>query len=327
VTSYSPNADPRPGGPVFDGHVDLIYTLQQVDPVRPLAETESGPLTPQSLADGQVRIVNSAIFCFDHFNGEAAVQHMKQLLLLSEALCADMPLLQTRLDLERAWQTPGEIARLLLLENADALVDLGTGALAAWGIRTVGLTHVGSNRLADGNTVQHPQGLKPPAKDLLLELEQGGIVIDVAHLAEPGFWQLLDRFAGRLCCSHTGLRCFCDRPRNLSDEQVHVLLEREGMIGLSFAPEMLTPNRPATVDDVFRQIDHLVQRFGSRGIGIGSDLGGYDGSCVGLEDHGRLVHLVEAMILAGYHDSDINALLGDNWYRFYRDILPTEAPG
>lgn len=325
MTTFSPNVEAAGAPPVFDAHVDLVYALQQADPIRTLAETRLGPFTPASLSAGQVRVVNSALFCRDDHNGPEAVLHLKQQWFLSETLTGELPVIRSRPDLDRAWNAADGTAKLLLLENADALVDLGTGPLEGWGIRTVGLTHVGGNRLADGNAVADPGGLKPAARELLPQLEQAGLAIDLAHLAEPGFRELLDLYHGPVCCSHTGLRRYCDLPRNLSDEQIKALRQRGGLIGLAFAPEMLTGDGQADAETVFRQLDDLVQRFGWEGFGLGSDLGGYTGSCRGLENHGGLPAWVARLARSGYPRQAIRGLCGENWRNFYRQILPEET--
>ena len=295
--------------------------------ILPLARKDEGPISPSSLRDGKVRIFNSAIFCNDKFNGSTAAQHLKEQLFLMQTLTTNLPLISTREELERAWCSPGTTSQMLLLENADALVDIDTSFLRFWGVRSIGLTHAGKNRLADGNTIVNPEGLTKACHALLYNLQKEGFVIDIAHLAEVCFWELLDSFQGPLCCSHTGLRHFCDIPRNLTDDQISALLSRNGVVGLSFAPEMLTLSGQSDCRQVFEHIDYLVQRWGSRGFGLGSDLGGYETSCSGLESHGGMERLVEHMVQAGYPTPEIDALLGRNWFQFYHQALPSNVNG
>ncbi|MBW2452221.1 MAG: membrane dipeptidase [Deltaproteobacteria bacterium] len=327
VTTCLPSDEVSPWQSSFDGHVDLLYSLMKEQCILPFAKKGGGPISPSSLRDGKVRIFNSAIFCNDKFNGSTAVQHVTEQLFLMQALTASLSTIRTREELETAWGTPGFTSQMLLLENADALVDIGTSFLRGWGVHTIGLTHVGRNRLADGNTTVNPEGLTKACQTLLPNLETRGFVIDIAHLAEVCFWELLDSFHGHLCCSHTGLRHFCDTPRNLGDDQISVLLSRNGVIGLSFAPEMLSTSGKSDCRQVFEQIDYLVQRWGSRGFALGSDLGGYETNCSGLESHAQLENLVELMVQAGYPKTEIDALLGGNWFEFYLEALPNGLNG
>jgi membrane dipeptidase len=306
---------------VFDGHVDLVHALRQVAEEN-FAALREGPVTPGSLQAGGVRLLASALYCADRYNGPPASAHLAELLAADRRLQSSLAPVSTRGELAAAWGGSGPPGRLLLLENADALLEFGVASACAAGIVSVGLTHAGRNRLADGNAVASPGGLTAAGKRLLMELMAAGRVIDVAHLAAPGFWQVLAECEGPLICSHTGLCHFCNRPRNLADNQLAALLGRGGMVGLAFAPELLAEAGEVDLEAAFRQLDWLVQRFGPNRVGLGSDFGGFDGVCRGLEDHARLPALAERLQRAGYPAAATTGIMGDNWRRFYTAVLP-----
>ena len=320
MTTCSPGAEAEKPWPVFDSHVDLVYALQQ--PAAPAFATS--PFAPQLLAAGGVRVMASALYCADAFNGPAAAVHLSALLVADEQLLGGLPLIRTSVELDAIWRAAGPPGRLRLLENADALLEFGVAAACAAGIVTIGLTHVGRNRLADGNAVADPGGLTAAGRQLLTGLAAAGRVVDVAHLAPPGFRQVLAEYPGPLICSHTGLRHFCDQPRNLDEEQLAALLARGGIVGLAFAPGLLTAAGEVDLERVFGQLDWLVQRFGAAGVGVGSDFGGFAGVCVGLEGHARLPALADRLRRAGYPDAAIAGIMGENWRRFYAAVLPPE---
>jgi len=309
--------------PVIDGHVDLLYALQQAGTSPPFADIDSGPVTPRTLLGGNVRVVVGAIYCADVHNGpERAAPHLRRLLAAAERQLTGLTPIRTAADLEACWRGESGAGLLPLLENGDALLDLAPEELEAEGVRVVGLTHAGANRLADGNAVVRPGGLRPAGRQLVADLAQRGWAIDTAHLAPPGFRELLDRFPGPLLCSHTGLRRFCNRPRNLDDGQLTALLERNGVLGLALAPEMLSADGRADLEVFFRQLDWLVQKHGEVGVALGSDLGGFAGACVGLEDHGRFGRLAERLRQSGYPPAAVAGIMGGNWRRFYDALLP-----
>lgn len=308
--------------PVIDGHADLVYAMQRSAVGTPFAELASGPITPRTLAQGGVRALVGALYCADTHNGPGtAAAHLRQLMAFTGRQLTGLVPIRSATQLEVCWRGETAPGVLPLLENGDALADGGLDEYEAWGIRVVGLTHAGANRLADGNAVTRPEGLRLAGRQLVAELARRGWAVDVAHLAEPGFWELLDCFPGPILCSHTGLRRFCDIPRNLDDAQVTALLEREGVIGLALAPEMLVPVGAADLETVFRQLDGLVQRHGDAGAALGSDLGGFDGCCEGLEDHGRLGRLARRLERAGYPEASVARIMGGNWRRFYGRLL------
>ena len=320
MTTSSSGADPHAVWPVFDGHVDLVYALQR--------QSSPGYATtvfaPQRLAAGGVRVLTSALYCADSCNGPSAAAHLEALIAAEAQRLDGLPLILTRAHLARSWSGGAPPGRLRLLENADALLEFGVAGACAAGIITVGLTHAGRNRLADGNAVTAPGGLTAAGWRLLTELRAEGRVIDVAHLASPGFWEVVRDYPGLLVSSHTGLRRFCGRPRNLDDDQLAALLDHGGMVGLAFAPELLAGSGVADLEGVFCQLDWLVQRYGAEGVGLGSDFGGFDGVCRGLEDHARLPALAARLQQAGYPAAAIAGIMGDNWRRFYAAVLPPE---
>ena len=319
MTTFSSGADAPSPWPVFDGHVDLVYALQRQSPFGLAA----GVFNLRDLVAGGVRAIASVLYCADTYNGSAAGQ-LAELIVVDDQLLGNLPFIHNRSELDEVWRGVGSPGRLRLLENADALLEFGVEAACAAGIVTVGLTHAGRNRLADGNAVAAPEGLTIAGRQLLAALGKAERVIDVAHLAPPGFWQVLELYPGSLVCSHTGLRRFCDRPRNLDDDQLAALLARGGMVGLAFAPELLAGSGAADLEEVFWQLDWLVQRYGAEGVGLGSDFGGFDGVCRGLEDHTRLPALVARLQQAGYPPAAIAGIMGENWRRYYAAVLPRQ---
>lgn len=319
MTTCSPGADAASSWPVFDSHVDLVYALRGQSP----ADLAATPFAPSRLAAGGVRVLTSALYCADTCNGPAAAAHLAELISVDDQIIGDLPLIRTRTDLASAWGGSGPPGRLRLLENADALLEFGVAAACTAGIVTVSLTHVGRNRLADGNAVSVPEGLTAAGRQLLPALAAAGLVLDVAHLAPPGFREVLDGYPGALACSHTGLRRFRDVPRNLDEAQLAALFGRGGIVGLAFAPGLLATTPESDLDEVFRQLDWLVQRFGAEQVGLGSDFGGFEGICRGLEDHGRLPALAARLERAGYPETAITGIMGENWRRYYAAVLPS----
>lgn len=268
----------------------------------------------------------SAFYCPDSSNGPfRAAEQLRSLLAYSDSYLDGLALIMTPGELEACWRGGGTPGALRLLENGDALLEFPPEELRRSGFRMVGLTHGGSNRLGDGNGVEHPEGLTPAGRALLGELDRLGFAIDTAHLSEPAFREVAWLFAGPLICSHTGLRSFFRIPRNLSEEQLKCILSRDGVIGIAMAPEILSPNGRADIGNVFRQIDRLVQRHGAAGVGIGSDMGGYDSVCRGMEDHSRLPRLAEMLEQAGYPGEAVAGIMGGNWFRFFHRLL-AESP-
>lgn len=315
------NSPPSP--PVIDAHVDLIYDLLRHHPGISHADLPAAAwLSPAKLREGGVRVIVSAFYCEDCCNGpDKAAGNLRFLLEYAEKKLAGLKTVMTVEELEACYRNGVQTGALHMLENCDALLEFPAEELKRLGFRVAGLTHVGKNRIGDGNAVPAPGGLTTEGRRLVGALDRLGFAIDVAHLSEPCFRELSRNFSGPLLSTHTGIRRFCDTPRNLSDEQIRSILDRGGVVGLAAFPGMLSTERKADITDYFRQLDWLVQRYGAEGVAIGSDFGGYDGACEGFEDHSRIPALAGMLSDEGYPDTAIEGILGGNWFRFFSGLL------
>jgi membrane dipeptidase len=307
--------------PAIDSHVDLLYDLLRRHPDKPLEEIPDAWVSLPKLAEGGVRVVVSAFYCKDAYNGPQAADNLRYLLEYSELYLRGLPAIHSAEALESCFHGAGTPGALLLLENADPLVEFPLQTLKSKGFRAVGLTHFGKNRLCDGNAVPDPAGLTPTGRNLVRELDRLGFAIDTAHLPDPGFWDVVDLFSGPLLSSHTGLRAFYDTPRNLSDNQVQAILSHGGVVGIAACPGILSEYERANISLLFRHIDWFVQKFGPEGVGIGSDFGGYSTTCTRFEDHTRFPRLAELFEKAGYPDMAVAGIMGGNWFRFFSRLL------
>ena len=308
--------------PAIDSHVDLLYDLLRHHPETPFEEAPEAWISLPKLAAGGVRIIVSVLYCTDDFNGpDKAADNLRQLLSSADRKLRTLATISSGQELERCYRGTGTPGALRLLENADALLEFSAEELKKLGFRMAGLTHVGKNRLGDGNAVPNPAGLTQEGRKLVAELARLGFAIDTAHLSDPGFNDVADQFSGKLISTHTGFRSLCNIPRNLSDEQVRMILSRGGVIGIAAFPGMLSPDGRADLALLFRQIDWFVQKFGPAGIGIGTDFGGYDSVCQGFEDHSRLPALAELLCNAGYPDHSISDIFAGNWFSFFSELL------
>ena len=310
--------------PVADAHVDLITHLLEHNPPLPLPEVASGHLTVDGLGAGAVRFMVCTFYVADSFNGPGTARARLIQLMEAMGVMADplRPAFSASAMARVFRQQSGPPGFCHLVENCDALLEIDLDALSARGVRLAGLTHVGANRLADGNAVAAPTGLRAEGRSLLGDLAQAGWAVDLAHLAEPGFWEVLERYPGPILDSHTGLRAFLDRPRNLSDQQAAAIIARGGLVCLTIAPELLSSDNRASVETVVAHIDRLAQRHGTDHLGLGSDFGGFHGSCQGLEDCSRFQNLAQALLDKGYPQAAVAGIMGGNLMAFLTALYP-----
>ena len=307
--------------PVIDGHVDLIYDMMRRAPGRPFSQLGEGHVTTSGLHRGSLRAIVSALFCPDSKNGPHAAAYLDSLFDYAARYVDGVPVIRTAGMLKDLWGGELSTGAVYLLENADAMVEVRAESLKRRGVAAVGLTHAGRNRLGDGNGVPAPEGLSSLGKRVLADITDAGLALDTAHLSLPCFFDVLEGVPGPIFSSHTGFRRFCDLPRNLSDEQVGLLKGRGAVIGVTVNPEMLRSDKTGSMEDVFEQVDWLVQAHGIEHAAIGSDFCGFDLVCTGLEDVGKLPALAERMLRAGYPEDAVGKVMGGNWERFYGEVV------
>ena len=250
--------------------------------------------------------------------------------------CEQIALIGSQSDLEAtlaSWDSERPYVGIVpLMEGADPIRDpTETEMWFERGIRAVGLSWMAGSRYAGGDAAQGP--LTDIGRELLEAMADLGLVLDVSHLAEEAFFEAVDRFEGCIIASHANPRARVNSARHLSDEMIRRVAERDGIIGIVLYNSFLRqgwsngdPRDAVTVDDVAAAIDHVCQVVGDAAhVGLGSDFdGGFGLESIpaGLDTIADLTYIVPALGEMGYGDTDIAALMGDNWLRLLRETLP-----
>jgi membrane dipeptidase len=222
------------------------------------------------------------------------------------------------------------IGYILSMEGADPI--LSPDDAANWweeGLRVVGLTHYGVGVYGSGTS--SPGGLTGKGFELLKAFEQLGMIVDVTHLTDQGFWQVLESFQGRVLASHNNCRALVPGDRQFSDEQIRALIDRGAVIGGVLDSWMLWPGYvPGQTDNsqvklrmVIDHMDHICQLAGNAlHVAIGSDLDGGFGkeqSPSDLETIADLQKIPELLKERGFNESDIEGIMHGNWVRFFTE--------
>lgn len=171
------------------------------------------------------------------------------------------------------------ISALLSIEGGEAL-EGEISALHTYyrlGVRSMTLTWNHRNQLADGVGERYTGGgLTKFGRDVVLEMELLGMIVDVSHLSETGFWEVDKITTKPFIASHSNARSICDVPRNLTDNQMCAIAERGGVIGLNLYPPFLSSEKQAHMEDILRHIYHMISVVGEDSIALGSDFDGID---------------------------------------------------
>lgn len=224
----------------------------------------------------------------------------------------------------RACLEEGAMAAVLHMEGAEAIdADLAAlDILHQAGLRSLGPVWSRPNIFGHGVPFRFPStpdtgpGLTDAGRRLVRACNDIGVVIDLSHLNEQGFWDVAALSDAPLVATHSNAHAVCPHARNLTDRQLDAIAERRGLVGLNFATCFLRPdgqlNIQTGLDVMLRHLDHLIGRLGVDGVALGSDFDGAKipaaiGDVVGLQD------LVEAMRAHGYDEETLKKICHANW--------------
>ncbi|MDH3889791.1 MAG: dipeptidase [candidate division Zixibacteria bacterium] len=253
------------------------------------------------------------------------MEHLFQLIDESDG---QMRLVCTVDEIEQAMHEKA-LAVVLHFEGAE-VIDTGFEALHKYyqqGLRSLGICWSRPNDFGCGVPFMFPSspdvgpGLTDAGKQLVQECNQLGVMIDLAHLNEKGFWDTAAITDRPLVVSHSAAHALCTSARNMTDRQLDAIGESDGLIGVSFFRNDLRgdgevePDTPlsALVD----QIVYLVERIGIDHVALGSD---FDGATIPKElgDVAGLPKLVDALRLVGFNEAALTKVCRDNWLRVLR---------
>jgi membrane dipeptidase len=220
----------------------------------------------------------------------------------------------------------GVLAAILHFEGAEA-IDPGLDALEVFyqaGLRSLGIVWSRPNAFAHGVPFKFPHspdtgpGLTGAGRELVRACNRLGIMLDLSHLNERGFWDVAELCDAPLVATHSNAHTLCPTTRNLTDKQLDAIKESGGIVGLNFAVTDLREdgwnNSDTPLDVMVHHIDYLVENLGIDCVGLGTD---FDGATIPQEigDVTGLPKLITALRERGYDDAALRKLAYENWVR------------
>ncbi len=229
---------------------------------------------------------------------------------------------------------------IVTMEGADPIVE--PEEVHHWyarGVRTLMLSHTADSPYAFGtppwDSVGPPeQGpLTDKGRRLLDEMSELNMPLDLTHLCDQSFHEAVERFTGPIYASHSNCRALATKHRQLTDEQLKIIIERDGLIGTVLCNSMLRDGTPETLshelvglDALAEHIDHICQLAGdARHVAIGSDLDGGFGrewSPREIDTIADLHVLEDVLAKRGYSSDDVALVMSGNWLRYWLEHLP-----
>lgn len=225
-------------------------------------------------------------------------------------------------EIEAAWAA-GKQAALLSCEGAE-LLDCDPAKLEeAWrmGVRAVNLTWNHTNALSGTNVENPDRGLTDKGKAFARKMLELGVLIDVSHLSDPGFWDVYElcREAGKpFFASHSNARAVCSHTRNLTDGQFTAIIEIGGVAGLNMCPDFL--GEDPDLETVIRHVEHWFALGGRESVSLGGDWDGIGHTPRGIAGIQDLVKLADRLLQLNYAEEEVDGLFYKNLMRVVREI-------
>ena len=331
---------------VFDGHNDALTRADHADLARGragghldlprmraggvrgaifaiFAESEGEPELPPSRDDGVLAFPQAA--AVDHARAAAAAAvGIERLHALERA--GVLRIARTIADVDAAAADDGPPAAVLHLEGAEA-IDPGLDALErlhAQGLRSLGIVWSRPNAFASGVPFLFPSspdtgpGLTAAGRALVRACARLGVLVDLSHLNERGFWDVAGLDAGPLVASHSGAHALCAASRNLTDRQLDAIGASGGLVGIVFATPFLRgdfgDDADTPIELIVAHARYVAERIGVAHVAFGSD---FDGATIpaSLGDVAGMPRLLEALAAGGFSSAEIEQIAWSNWRR------------
>ena len=246
-----------------------------------------------------------------------------QLLRIERASKGEVKICTSAADIRHCIDT-GKLAAILHIEGAEGIdPDLHMlDVLYASGLRSLGPVWSRPNIFGHGVPFRYPStpdtgpGLTERGRALVKACNELKIMLDLSHLNEKGFWDVVKLSDAPLVATHSNAYAICPHARNLTDKQLAAIRESRGMVGVNFATSFIRPdgqrNDDTPLEEMIRHMDHLIEHVGVDGVGLGSD---FDGATIPAEigDVAGLPRLVDAMRRHGYDEATLRKLCYENW--------------
>jgi membrane dipeptidase len=330
---------------VVEGHRDVYEQLYRlsVGEESPLRDT----IAPRLIRDG----INVCVYAisgdsYSHSQNtgrylETALDQIDQFLEEAPRSEGMISVIKTRRDLPEKVE-PGTIKFLLHFEgcmplrgsihNLRNFYRLGLRSLQpVWNFR---------NELGDGVWENRTGGgLTHFGVEVIKEANRLGMVVDLSHMNREGFFQALDVATAPLIVSHANACGMLDNPRNLADDQIRVIAEQGGLVGILALPDRVS-KKDAGLEDLLRHMDYMIRLVGVEHLALGLDFVKYDGPRTlkdrhhplhkprlvdGFEEVEDLPNLIDGLQRHGYRESEIALILGGNYLRVLHTILPDQS--
>ncbi len=219
----------------------------------------------------------------------------------------------------------GLISAFLTIEEGGALKGDINNLYKAYeeGVRLITLTWNFENEIGfPGCELSFVNsGLKDFGIEVVSKMNDLGMIIDVSHLSDGGFYDVAKFSTKPFVASHSNARSICNHTRNLNDDMIRVLAEKGGVMGINFEKEFISDSGITTVDKIITQIKHIYNIGGIDVVSLGSDFDGIDSREYEISHIGDIDKLVQGLYKSGFKTGEIEKICYGNNMRIIREVM------
>ncbi len=319
---------------VVDMHCDTIGELWKAEKAgKPISlRSNSLHIDLEKMQKGDYLLQNFAMFVFLGREKDPLVNVLEMIDVYNRAMAENADLIAPVLkyeDIEKN-RAAGKLSGMLTIEEGAVLKGnpYVVRSLYRLGVRMLTLTWNFENEIGYPNTIVKAKdydpsrhyGLKPEGIEIVREMNRVGMIVDVSHLGDDGFWDVVKYCDGPFVASHSNARAVCNHTRNMTDDMIRALADKGGVMGLNFCGDFLNPNGKSRVEDMVRHAKHILNVGGSDILGLGTDYDGIDGD-LELDHCDKMQLLAQEMDRQGFSTEQIEKIFHGNVLRLYREVL------
>ena len=297
---------------VCDAHCDTLYKLLK----EPGADNY---VTPERHKKGGVGLQTLAKYVGSSSDKKTIIHTIEGMMKIADELK------QKGLDIvdDPSIATEGEVKYMLSIEGSEIFED-DLSLLEVYrkkGVRMASITWNYDNKFASCHMGDTSKGLSSLGKECVREMNRLGIAVDLSHISDKAFKDVLDHAYSSPLASHSCARALCNHSRNLNDEQLEALFNAGGFVGINFCPPFLVEDGKATMLDVLKHIEHMYELGGNGKVGFGSDFDGIDSKPIGLDNPEDFPALIRFLADSGsFSDDDIADISGRAFINYYKKL-------
>jgi membrane dipeptidase len=359
VKSLLPSVSPRAArlhreSLVIDTHIDTATHLLYRDPGFG-GRLSEGHVDIPRMREGGVGAAFFAVWIDEVHDEEAAFKHAVRgvdvIRRTVDKHPGDLALALNAADIETA-RSQGKIAVLISIEGGRAIADdlACLRALHNFGVRSITLAWYKSTNWCDSHNDGRHGRLTPFGRDVVREMNRLGMLVDISHVSDATFWDVLEVSNKPVFASHSCCRSLCEHTRNMTDEMVTALGAKGGVMNVTFVSGFVAgppgssfkspvippreelrdpfdyiawpcPDPGPPFETLMAQFNHAIELAGPDHVGIGSDYDGMTQTPVGVEDISKLPRVTEGLLASGHSEADVRKVLGGNNLQLFRETL------